>query len=143
MRDFNIRSLAQLSLIIACMSYATAAVWARANIKDIHSIIAATGMLSSASIIMVPLALFVDGAPNYSLSVTTLGAMAFLSFPATAIAYLFILPRTTSSWEREPVTSHIISTPNGCYLGCTSFGRKAALYSLHWVCFNCVRNDHY
>ena len=88
MHDFNIRSLAQLSLIMACMSYATAAVWARANIKDIHPIMAATGMLSSASIIMVPLALFVDGAPNYSLSVTTLCAMAFLSFPATAIVYL-------------------------------------------------------
>ena len=88
MRNFNIRSLAQLSLIIACISYASAAVWARANIKGIHPIMAATGMLSSASIIMVPLALFIDGSPNYNFSSTTLGAMAFLSFPATAIAYL-------------------------------------------------------
>ena len=88
MHNFNIRSLAQLSLIIACISYASAAVWARANIKGIHPIMAATGMLSSASIIMVPLALCIDGSPNYNLSSTTLGAMAFLSFPATAIAYL-------------------------------------------------------
>ena len=60
---------------------------------------AATGMLSSASIIMVPLALFFDGAPNYSLSITTLSAIAFLSLPATAIAYLLYYRRLRQAWS--------------------------------------------
>jgi len=49
---------------------------------------AATGMLSSASIIMVPLAFIIDGVPDYDLEKTTIISMIFLSVPATAIAYL-------------------------------------------------------
>lgn len=88
LRSFDLRSLAQMSLLGACLSYALAAVWGRAKIKGLHPIMAATGMLTAATTIMVPLALLVDGRFRYDLSVTTLGAMAFLSVPATALAYL-------------------------------------------------------
>ena len=86
--NFNLRSLAQLSLILACFSYASAAIWARSKLKDVNPITAATGMLTSASIIMVPLALMIDGRPNYELQITTISSMVFLSLPATALAYL-------------------------------------------------------
>jgi len=86
--NFNLRSLAQLSLILACFSYASAAIWARSKLKDVNPITAATGMLTSASIIMVPLALMIDGRPNYELQITTISSMVFLSLPATAFAYL-------------------------------------------------------
>jgi drug/metabolite transporter (DMT)-like permease len=88
LRSFDVRSMAQLSLLGACLSYAVAAVWARAKIKGIHPIMAATGMLTGSSIIMVPLALYVDGPLTYNLLPVTLVSMAFLSVPATAIAYL-------------------------------------------------------
>ena len=88
MSNFNLRSLAQLSLILACFSYASAAIWARSKLKDVNLITAATGMLTSASIIMVPLALMIDGRPNYELQITTISSMVFLSLPATALAYL-------------------------------------------------------
>ena len=86
--NFNLRSLAQLSLILACFSYASAAIWARSKLKDVNPITAATGMLTSASIIMVPLALMIDGRPSYELQITTISSMVFLSLPATAFAYL-------------------------------------------------------
>ena len=86
--NFDLRSLAQISLICACFSYAVAAIWARSKLKGVNPIMAATGMLSSASIIMVPLAFMIDGVPNYDLGKTTIISMIFLSVPATAIAYL-------------------------------------------------------
>jgi len=86
--NFNLRSLAQLSLILACFSYAVAAIWARSKLKGVNPIMAATGMLTSASLIMIPLAILVDGPPNFRLETITILSMIFLSLPATAIAYL-------------------------------------------------------
>ena len=45
-------------------------------------------MLTSASLIMIPLAILVDGPPNFRLETITILSMIFLSLPATAIAYL-------------------------------------------------------
>ncbi|MDC0551918.1 DMT family transporter [Amylibacter sp.] len=86
--NFDMQSLAQLSLICACFSYAVAAIWARSKLKGVNQIMAATVMLSSASIIMVPLAFMIDGVPEYDLGKTTIISIIFLSVPATAIAYL-------------------------------------------------------
>ena len=86
--NFNLRSLAQLALICACFSYAAAAIWARSKLKGVNPIMAATGMLTSASLIMIPLAILVDGPPNFRLETITILSMIFLSLPATAIAYL-------------------------------------------------------
>ena len=87
-KDERLTSLKSIGLILACFSYASAAIWARSNLKGVNPITAATGMLTSASIIMVPLALMIDGKPSYNLHITTISSMIFLSLPATAFAYL-------------------------------------------------------
>ena len=88
LRNFNIQSLAQMAVIGACISYAFAAVWGRAKIKGLHPIMAATGMLTGACLIIIPMALFVDGMPSLMLNLTTTASIAFLAIPATALAYL-------------------------------------------------------
>jgi drug/metabolite transporter (DMT)-like permease len=88
LQNFNIQSLAQMAVIGACLSYAFAAVWGRAKIKGLHPIMAATGMLTGACTIIIPMALWVDGVPETSLNLTTLASIAFLAIPSTAIAYL-------------------------------------------------------
>jgi drug/metabolite transporter (DMT)-like permease len=88
LRNFNIQSLAQMAVIGACLSYTFAAVWARAKIKDLHPIMAASGMLTGACFIIIPMALWVDGVPSTALNLTTTASIAFLAIPATAIAYL-------------------------------------------------------
>ena len=85
--NFDIRSLAQLSLLGASLSYGCAASWGR-SLHGLHPIMASTGMLTGAGLIMVPLALFIDGPPSFTLMPSTFAAMAFLAIPATAIAYL-------------------------------------------------------
>lgn len=82
------RLLAIFALLSASLSYAFAAVWARAFMQGVHPITAAAGMLSSSSVVMVLLALCFDGVPQFDLQLNTWVAVLFLALPATAIAYL-------------------------------------------------------
>ena len=86
--SIDIRSLAQWAIIGASLSYGLAAVWARLMFKGLNPIAAATGMLTGSSLIMVPLAFFVDGTPQFDLTVTTWGAALFLGIAASAVSYL-------------------------------------------------------
>jgi drug/metabolite transporter (DMT)-like permease len=88
LQNFDIRSLAQLALLGASFAYGMAASWGRHALRGLHPIMAATGMLTGAAIIMVPLALFTDGLPRFDLMPATIGAVFFLAIPATSIAYL-------------------------------------------------------
>jgi len=88
LQSLDIRSLAQLALLGASFAYGCAASWARHTLQGLHPIMAATGMLTGASLIMVPLALVIDGTPSFNLSFMTYASVFFLAIPATSIAYL-------------------------------------------------------
>ena len=86
--SFDVRSLAQWAIIGASLSYGLAAVWARLTFKGLDPIAAATGMLTGSSLIMVPLAWVIDGAPQFDLMTVTWGAALFLGVAASAVSYL-------------------------------------------------------
>ena len=88
LQSLDIRSMAQLALLGASFAYGCAASWGRQTLQGLHPIMAATGMLTGASLIMVPLALFIDGTPSFNLSFMTYSSVVFLAIPATSIAYL-------------------------------------------------------
>lgn len=86
--QFNPRSLAQLAVIGGTLSYALAAAWARKQLSGLSPYLAAAGMLTGASLIMLPLALFVEGPINFALMPITWAAIAYYALIATAGAYL-------------------------------------------------------
>lgn len=88
LRNFDITSLAQLAVIAGTISYGFAGVWARINLSALTPQVAAAGMLTGSSVVMVPVALLIDGVPSFDLSATTLGAIAYYVVFATAGAYL-------------------------------------------------------
>ncbi|SLN39186.1 DMT family transporter [Pseudooctadecabacter jejudonensis] len=88
LRDFDITSLAQLAVIGGTISYAFAGVWARVHMGHLTPQVAAAGMLTGSSLIMVPAAFIIDGVPSANLSLTALGAIAYYVVFATAGAYL-------------------------------------------------------
>ena len=88
LESFDIRSLAQLAVLGATLSYAFAAAWARANLSALRPEMAAAGMLTGSALVMVPLALWLEGAPTLPDLPRTYGAVAYMAGPATAIAYL-------------------------------------------------------
>jgi drug/metabolite transporter (DMT)-like permease len=86
-RNFDITSLAQLAVIGGTISYAFASVWARINLSNLTPQVAAAGMLTGSSVVMVPSAFLIDGVPSFDLSLTAIAAIGYYVVFATAGAY--------------------------------------------------------
>jgi drug/metabolite transporter (DMT)-like permease len=82
------RSLGQLAVVAGTVSYAFAAVWARARLKGLPPVVAAAGMLTGAALVMAPFAVVVEGRPSFALAPVTWVAMGYVALVATAFAYL-------------------------------------------------------
>ncbi|MEP1354909.1 MAG: DMT family transporter [Tateyamaria sp.] len=87
-RSFDLQSLAQLAILAGTVSYALASVWARHFLGGLAPQVAAAGMLTGSTLIILPLAWIVDGPINLDLATPTLLAIGYYAFIATAGAYL-------------------------------------------------------
>ena len=88
LRNFDIRSLAQLAVIAGTVSYALASAWARLFLGGLAPQVAAAGMLTGATLITVPLAWIVEGPMSLHLQPDTALAIGYYAIVATAGAYL-------------------------------------------------------
>ncbi|SEW08104.1 Permease of the drug/metabolite transporter (DMT) superfamily [Cognatiyoonia koreensis] len=86
--SFDIRSLGQLAVIGGTISYALAGVWARKTMKGLPPQVAAAGMLTGSSLIMIPAAWIVEGPLSFALTLQTWSAIGYYAVVATAFAYL-------------------------------------------------------
>lgn len=84
----NLTSLPQLALVAAAMSYALAAVFARRMLGGLAPQVAAAGMLTGSTVLMVPVALLADGAPSITHSPGIWASLGYLAVISTAGAYL-------------------------------------------------------
>jgi drug/metabolite transporter (DMT)-like permease len=87
-KQFDTTSLAQLAIIAGTVCYAFASAWARKMLGGVPPMIAAAGMLTASSLIMIPLAITVEGLPSFTLGITTWLSIGYYAIIATAIAYL-------------------------------------------------------
>lgn len=85
---FDLRSSAQLAVLAGALSYGLASAWARARLSGIAPQIAAAGMLSGSSLILLPLVWVIDGPVSLDLGLQSWGAIAYLVLFATVGAYL-------------------------------------------------------
>ena len=88
LRNFDIRSLAQLAVLAGTVSYALAGVWARKMLSGQPPQIAAAGMVTGATLIMLPAAWAIEGPLTLDLQAPTLLAIGYYALAATALAYL-------------------------------------------------------
>ncbi|MDE0345719.1 MAG: DMT family transporter, partial [Boseongicola sp.] len=86
--SLELRSLAQLAVIGGTISYAFAGCWARARLQDQSPLVAAAGMLTCSSLVMLPLSRAVEGPLVVDLSLSTWAAVAYFALAATAAAYI-------------------------------------------------------
>ena len=84
----NLASLPQLALVSAAISYALAAVFARRMLGGLPPQVAAAGMLTGSSLLMLPTALWIDGPPVLTHGAQVWGALGYLAIISTAGAYL-------------------------------------------------------
>ncbi len=85
--SFDLRSAAQLAVVTGTISYAFASVWARVRLTGLSPQVQAAGMLTGSSLVMIPLALTLDGIVVPTQGDTIL-AIAYYAVIATAVAYL-------------------------------------------------------
>lgn len=117
LRNFDITSLAQLAVIGGTISYAFAGVWARLTLKGLTPQVAAAGMLTGSSLIMVPAAFLIDGTPSFALSPTAFGAIAYYVIFATAGAYLLYYRILAAAGSANTMIVTLLIPPVSIVLG--------------------------
>ncbi len=88
LRAFDLRSLAQLAVLGGTMSYALASVWARKKLSGQPPQVAAAGMVTGATVIILPLTWVLEGPISLDLHPRTMLAIGYYAIVATALAYL-------------------------------------------------------
>ena len=88
LRNFDLRSLAQIAVLGGTISYALASAYARHFLSGLSPQVAAAGMLSGATVSTVPLAWFLEGPITLALQTDTVLAIGYYAVIATAGAYL-------------------------------------------------------
>ncbi|WP_170750933.1 DMT family transporter [Ruegeria lacuscaerulensis] len=86
--SFNIQNVAQLAIIAGALSYAFASAWARVALSHLPPTVAAAGMLTGATVVILPITLMTDGIPVLNLPAITWVAITYYALVATAGAYL-------------------------------------------------------
>ena len=87
LRGFGVEVIGQIAVLGATLSYAFAAIYGR-RFKGMSPLIVATGMLCGSTLMMTPLAVFVDQPWNLSPSATSLMAIFGLAAISTSLAYI-------------------------------------------------------
>jgi drug/metabolite transporter (DMT)-like permease len=88
LRDFDIRSLAQLAVLAGTVSYALAGVWARKFLGGLRPQVAAAGMLTGSTLMSLPIAWTIEGPISFDLQPITMLAIGYYALIATAGAYM-------------------------------------------------------
>ncbi len=86
--SIDLTSLSQLALLAAAFSYACAGTWARKMLVGLPPQVAAAGMLTGSSVIMIPTAIALEGLPLSGHGINAWAALGYLAIIATAGAYL-------------------------------------------------------
>ena len=122
LRDFDITSLAQLAVLAGTLSYAFAGVWARKMLAGLAPQVAAAGMLTGSTLIMVPMAWYFDGPIQLDLAPRTLLALAYASIGATALAYLLYYRVLTLAGSGNLMLVTLLIAPIAIVLGALVLG---------------------
>jgi len=122
--QFNLRSLAQLAVLGGTISYAFAGVWARKSFKGLPPQIAAAGMLTGSTAIMIPLAIAMEGRPILALQTDTLIAIGYYAIIATAVAYLLYYRVLTMAGSGNLMLCTLLVAPVAIILGVVVLGEE-------------------
>ena len=119
---FDLRAMGQIAILGAATSYAFASIWARKTIGHLDPRSAALGMLTGSTVLMIPLALVVDGAPSLDLNPSTWTAVGYLAVAATAGAYLLYYRVLKMAGAANLMLSTLLVAPVAIILGAVTLG---------------------
>lgn len=124
--QFDLRSLAQLAVLLGTLSYAVAGAWARRMMGHLPPQISAAGMLTGSSLIIIPAAYWIDGAPTLNLQPDTLLAIGYYAVIATAGAYLLYYRVLAMAGSGNLMLCTLLVAPVAITLGALVLGERLA-----------------
>lgn len=86
--SFDPASLAQLAVLFGTLSYAFAAAWGRVHLRGLPPLVAAAGMLTGSTLLLLPITAMTEGLPPLDFSARAWGAVLYYALVATSLAYL-------------------------------------------------------
>lgn len=123
-RTLDLRSMAQLAVIGGTVAYAIAGVWARKRLVGMPPQLAAAGMLTGSTVIMLPLAYFIDGPLSFDLEARTIWAIGYYAIIATAFAYLLYYRVLAMAGSGNLMLVTLLVAPIAITLGAVVLGEK-------------------
>ncbi|NNK16450.1 MAG: DMT family transporter [Sulfitobacter sp.] len=117
LRNFDIRSLAQLAVIGGTISYALASVWARKTLSGQPPQVAAAGMVAGATLVILPLAWWIEGPITLDLQPRTMAAVGYYAILGTALAYLLYYRVLAMAGSGNLMLVTLLIPPFGIVLG--------------------------
>jgi drug/metabolite transporter (DMT)-like permease len=129
LRDFDLRSVAQLAVIAGTVSYALAGAWARLRLQGLRPEVAAAGMLTGSSVLMIPAALVIDGAPSSLPSLQACLAIGYYALIATAFAYLLYYRVLTAAGSGNLMLCTLLVAPVAILLGALVRGEALPVHA--------------
>ena len=121
-RSFDLRSLAQVAIIAGTISYAFASAWARLRLSGLPPQVAAAGMLTGSTLIMLPVTLIIDGPVRFDLKPVTWAAIGYYAIIATAGAYLLYYRVLAMAGSGNLMLVTLLIPPVAIMLGATFLG---------------------
>jgi drug/metabolite transporter (DMT)-like permease len=124
------QALGTWAVLAGALSYAFAGVWARRTLAGQPPEVAAAGMLTGSTVVMVPLVLATEGVPSLALSAPTWGAIGYYSVLATAAAYLLYYRVLAMAGAGNLLLCTLIIPPIAILLGVVFLGEALAPQTL-------------
>ena len=124
------QALGTYAVLAGALSYALAGVWARRTLRGQPPEVAAAGMLTGSTVVMVPLVLATEGVPTLALSAPTWGAIGYFSVLATAGAYLLYYRVLAMAGAGNLLLCTLIIPPIAILLGVAFLGETLAPQTL-------------
>ncbi|WP_375690609.1 DMT family transporter [Pseudooceanicola sp. LIPI14-2-Ac024] len=133
LQQLDLRSLAQLACIGAAFCYGCAGSWARARLGHLEPRVAATGMLTTAALMMIPLTLWFEGPVRFDLMPVTWGAIGYYSIIATGGAFLLYYSILAKAGAGNLMLVTLLVAPIAILIGAVVLGE--ALHPRHYAGF--------
>jgi drug/metabolite transporter (DMT)-like permease len=122
--NFDLRSTAQIAVIFGTISYALASSWARLKLSHLPPTLAAAGMLTASTFVLLPAAVLIDGPVALDLMPQTWISIAYYSLIATAGAYLLYYRVLVMAGSGNLMLVTLLIPPVAIVLGAVVLGEE-------------------
>ena len=136
----DLTSLGQLAILGASLSYSVSAIFSRHMLAHVRPEVVAAGMLTASSLAMVPLAIWVEGAPTLSYLPQTWAGLAYISILSSAFAYILFYRVLLTAGAGNVSLVTLMIAPVAVVLGALAYGEALPSHAYTGPCVAGRRN---